>query len=78
MAFTTWAAELARFENALASMGNKQFLKQGYTTSQGQQVVYRKMSELTAYHDWLRKKANEEARGGRRQGPIYSGYGGIS
>lgn len=75
--FTTWAAELARFKDALASQGKDMLLKAGYTDGSGQTVTFKRYEDLQSQFKFLEERAATEANsGGRRRFQLQVGYGG--
>lgn len=78
--FTSWAAELTRFKNALATMTTSQMVQAGYTDGNGQTVTFKRYQDLIEYGDYLERQAGLEANsqtGGRRSTMVPLGYGGL-
>jgi hypothetical protein len=66
MAFTTWAAELARFKNAMAERTLDSFWLASTENSKQMRTTYTLLGNITAFEDWLEQKAAEEAAGEQR------------
>ena len=74
-AFTTWAAELQRFKDAVASRDSESLLQSGYTNSQGQSVTFSGLDAIQRHIEFLEGKASQESNsGGRRSGFFTCGY----
>lgn len=76
MAFTTWAAELARFKDALANQSTDTLLKLGWTRADGQSHTFRKYKDIMDYLKFLEDEALKESQGGKRSRPFSFGYSG--
>ena len=63
MAFTTWAAELARFKDALAARDTDSFFIMATENSREMRTMYTKLGNITAFLEWLEDKAAMEAAG---------------
>jgi hypothetical protein len=75
MAFTTWAAELLRFKNALAERNVEYFFLQATENSREMRTQYTKLGNITEFLEWLEFKAAEEV-GGLSAGEIPTAIGG--
>lgn len=77
MAFTTWAAELQRFKDALANQPTDMLLKAGYSKGDGQNVTFKRYEDIQLHLKYLEQKATAESNsGGRRRMLLPIGYGG--
>jgi len=76
LAFTTWAAEVTRLKNALASQSGETLLQKGYTDPKGKSVTFRSLDEVRYYLKFLEQKASEESSGGKRSRIASMGYRG--
>jgi len=75
--FTTWAAELQRFKNAIASTPQSELLKAGYSDGRGQLITFRRLSDIQNHISFLEEKAAAEANPGGKRTPFFlSGYRG--
>ena len=78
MAFTTWAAELQRFRDAVASQDEDSILKKSITDSRGNRVEFKSFQDIQAHLRSLEELAATESNtGGKRTGFITAGYNGF-
>jgi len=80
MGFTTWAAELTRFKDALANQPSDMMLKAGFTKGDGQTVTFKRYEDIHIHLKYLEQKAAIESNGGGgvRRMLLPIGYGGRS
>jgi hypothetical protein len=63
MAFTTWAAELTRFKDALANRSVDAFWISSSENMREMRTTYTKLGNITDFISWLESKASEESLG---------------
>lgn len=61
MAFTTWAAELERWKNALADRNIDAFWIMSTENSREMRTVYTRLENIQKFTEWLEQKASNEA-----------------
>jgi len=61
MPFTTWAAELARWKDALADRDIDAFFVMSTENSREMQTVYTRLDNVAKFTEWLTQKASNEA-----------------
>lgn len=75
--FSSWAAELERFRNALSSQSQETLLQAGWTSGSGQTVTFKRWEDVIGWLHELEAKAAAEANsGGKRRMMISMGYAG--
>ena len=76
MAFTTWAAELARYKDAISQTPKERLLQSGYTDGQGHTVNYKTFQDISNYEKFLERQAQRESNSGNRRTITFAvGYG---
>lgn len=63
MAFTSWAAELARWKDAIANRSTDAFWVMSTENSREMSTTYTKLNNITDFTEWLEMKAAAEAEG---------------
>lgn len=61
MPFTTWAAELARWKDALADRNVEAFFVSSTENSREMKVNYTRLENLQKFTEWLENKAANES-----------------
>lgn len=80
MAFTSWAAELTRWKNALANRNTDAFFIMSTENQSEMRTVYTRLDNIEKFTEWLEHKAAMEAmaqeEGGYGEGSIFLSVGG--
>lgn len=80
MAFTSWAAELTRWKNALAERNTDAFFIMSTENQSEMRTVYTRLDNIEKFTEWLEYKAAMEAitqeEGGYGEGSIFLSVGG--
>jgi hypothetical protein len=63
MAFTTWAAMLSDFRDAIANRRVEQWFVSSTENNREMRTTFTKMPNVMEMHDWLEAKASEESVG---------------